>query len=276
MKSFVASSLLTALGLVTAGAQSHSMVTNVLLNDQEAVALPIGLHRVTTVTFPRPIQAIDGAGMTLDGRTPGVFQLAYEPTNAFFALQALVPGASGNLNVRLAQRTYVLLLSESKTPMLAVNFRSASPGLNGTTGTDAPFLSPTQLLGLLDKARNYAALKQHHPETVTDVSTAAPGSISDFDAFTITLEEVYRFDESDALVFRVTLASKIQREVRYRPGSWAVRVGDRLYPQALADATGVIPPTGTVTAWFVVQGRPDGRRNGLSPQNRFTVLINPL
>ena len=248
-------------------------ITNLWLNDQVVMEIPIGLQRVTTVNFPRPIQSIDGAGLTTDGRVPGQFQLAQSSRS--IALRALASGARGNLNVRLDDRTYVFLLTESRQPMLAVNFLAA-PAMANVSGPAAPAAAPEQLVGLLDRARHFQTLRQHHPSLVSDVTLAQPRSVTDYSTFSVRLDEVFRFERADALVFHVTLRSKTGHEVRYGAGSWAVRVGDRLYSQALADASGVIPAAGEETAWFIIQGSPDGHRNLLSPRNPFIILVNPL
>ena len=277
MKLFLVNLLLSTFTL--AAAESPA-ITNLWLNDQAVIEIPVGLQRVTTVNFPAPIQAVDAAGLTADGRTPGVFQIAQPPAGSSLAFRALVPGASANVNVRLDQRTYVLLLRETNSPVLAVNFRALpSPGLSiarSFSADAAPVLTPSQLVGLLDKARAYDLLKQHHPQVVSDVTVVRSRSTNDYQHFNVVLEEVFRFDASDALVFRVTLRSKVQQAVRYRAGSWAVRLGDRLYPQSLADADGIIPARGAATAWFVIQGSPDGQRNQLSPRNPFIILVNSL
>lgn len=272
-------SLSASLTWVAFAAAQANAITNLWLDDRMVVEIPLGLQRVTTVSCSQPIESIDAAGITTDGRIPGLFQLAHAPGHSSFALRALEPGATANMNIRLGGRTYVLILKESKNPILAVNFQSPvaarSPG-SPSVGDVAPVLSTSQLLGLLDKARGYVELKKHHPQVVADVTVSRPRTTNDYAAFRVVVEEVFRFDDSDALVFRVSLSSKIQREVRYRPGSWAVRVGERLYSQALADSNGVIPAVGQATAWFVIQGGPDGERNGLSPRNTFIVLVNPL
>ncbi len=267
--------LFTSLALAAA---EPPAITNLWLNDQTVAEIPVGLQRVTTVSFPGPIQALDAAGLTTDGRVPGLFQLAHQPGSSSFALRALATGASANLNVRLDQRLYVLLVSENRHPVLAVNFLAptATSGSAAGAGAAAPTLTTSQLLGLLDKARAYEVLKQHHPRVVADVSVARPRSTNDYPACLVVLHEVFRFDDADALVFHVTLRNKTAQEVRYRPGSWAVRVGDRLYSQALADGDGIIPARGEAVAWFVIQGSPDGQRNQLSPRNPFIVLVNPL
>ena len=269
------------LALPLAAADSM-LITNLWLNDQVVVEMPVGMHRVTTVSFPEPIQSIDGAGLTTDGRTPGLFQVAQSGGNSSLAFRALAGGASANFNVRLDDRTYAFLLTESKSPVLAVNFLGTTTGRRSAVGvttvgrTEPSGYSPSQLVGLLDRARNYHTLRQHHPALVRDVTTAQPRSVTDYPLFTVRLEEVIRFDQAEALAFRVTLTSKTGGEVRYRAGSWAVRVGDGLYPQAVAEASGVIAGKGHSTAWFLIQGTPDGQRNLLSPRNAFIVLVNPL
>ncbi len=270
MKALLVSCLFT----VSLAAAEPFAVTNLWLNDQVVVEIPIGMHRVTTLNFARPIQGLDGAGLTTDGR--GEFQLAHSGASSSLALRALSSGATGNLNVRIDDKTYVFVLAESRTPMLAVNFLAASAILPTSGLIPTHLLAPEQLLGLLDRARNYHVLRQHHPTLVSDVSLAQPRSVMDFATFTIRLEEVLRFDKADALAFSVTLQSKTGQEVRYHAGSWAVRVGDRVYPQALADSSGVIPAQGQATVWFLVQGSPNGQRNLLSPRNPFLILVNPL
>lgn len=247
------------------------VITNLWLDDQVAVEIPVGLHRVTTLNFPHPLQGLDAAGIGADARSQ--FQLAHSGSSV--AVRALGAGASGNLNVRLKDQTYVLLLNESRNPVLAVNFLAASSAPAASVQTASP-VSPRQLLGLLDRARHYDRLRRHHPSLVSDVTRAQPRSIMDYPTFSIRLDQVFRFDRADALVFEVSLQGKTGREVRYHAGSWSVRVGDHAYPQALADAAGVIPAEGAVSARFVIQGSPDGGRNLLSPRNAFLVLVNPL
>lgn len=248
------------------------LVTNLTLEAERVLEVPVAIENVTTISFPATIQAIDAAGISSDGRSPGLFQLAYMPLNSFFSVRALLPGAIANVNVRSGQKTYVIVLKESKDPILAVNLSQRLPITS--TSAAAPALSATQLLGLLDRARNYPALKQHHPQLVTEVTVARPKSLTDYPAFVVRLEEVFRFSEADALVFHLTLISKSSTEVRYRPGSWAVRIGDHVFPQAIADETGVLAAQKEETVWFVIQGTPDGQRSHLSIHNDFTFLVN--
>ena len=77
-----------------------SAIQQVWLDDRVAVLVPVATNRVTTISFPSAITAIDGAGITVDGKTPGLFQLAHTKGSAFLSVRALFPKASANLNIR--------------------------------------------------------------------------------------------------------------------------------------------------------------------------------
>src|ERR1700676_4666877 len=93
-------------------------IQRVLLDDHTLVSAPVGTNRVTTISFPGPIEAIDGAGFTVDGKTPGQFQLAHVKGSAFLSVRALLPKSSANLNIRWNEHTYVFELVESNAPVL--------------------------------------------------------------------------------------------------------------------------------------------------------------
>ena len=84
---------------------------------------------------------------------------------------------------------------------------------------------------------------------------------------------MFRFNSEDTLVFHVTLKNKSDREIRYLPESFAVRVGNRLYYQSISDAPGVLPAEAASMVYFAVTGTPDGGRNELSLKNDFEVLV---
>jgi hypothetical protein len=100
--------------------------------------------------------------------------------------------------------------------------------------------------------------------------------VTDFNDYEIRIEEVFRFNVDDTLVFHVTLKNKSDREISYLPESFCVRVGNRLYYQSISDAPGVLPPCAASTVYFAITGTPDGGRNELSLKNDFTVLVTRL
>ena len=114
--SFTISVLTAAVALADSPA-----IQKVLLDDRTAVSVPVATNRVTTISFPGAITAIDGAGITVDGQTPGLFQLAHTRGSAFLSVRALFPKASANLNIRWNDHTYVFELTESDQPVLSLN-----------------------------------------------------------------------------------------------------------------------------------------------------------
>ena len=109
--------------LMTAHA-ADSRVQDFTLDDHTVYTVPVSEARVTTISFPSPIAAIDGALITSDGKTPGAFQIAHTKGTAYLSLRALAKDATTNLNVRWNNRTYAFELHESAAPWYSVVLRS--------------------------------------------------------------------------------------------------------------------------------------------------------
>ena len=215
--------------------------------------------------------------MTTDGKTAGLFQLAHKPGSYFFSVRSLVTGATTNVNVRWNNKTYVLELQDSTTPQLSVIFKY--PVETGKSTVAKRLVTPGSLVGLLDKAKAYPVLKASHPEAVEQVDYVTYGEkprVMDYNDFEVRLEEVFRFDPQDTLVFRVVLRNKTGKEIRYQPQGFSLRVGERLYSQSISDASGVMPPKSDAPAYFAITGTPTGGRNDVSTKNEFTVLVSTL
>jgi hypothetical protein len=276
MKSIAKLLLLGAVFAALAARADSPAIQRILLDDHTVVSVPVALNRVTTINFPGPIEAIDGAGFTVDGKTPGLFQLAHAKGSAFFSVRALTPKAAANLNVRWQEHTYVFELAESAAPVLSLNLESPT---SPTEVGRAPEVSPLRLLALLDKAKAFPLLKTQQPESVADVGfTTYDGKplVSDFNDYEIQIEQAFRFNAEDTLVFRVGITNKSDTPLIYSPDSFALRAGNRLYPQSISDANGTVPTHEQRTAFFAVTGTPDGGRNDLSLKNQFTVLVQRL
>jgi hypothetical protein len=269
-------SLLLLLAPLSLVAAPREAIESVRLDERVVYVVPVATNRVTTISFPGPIAAIDAAGITTDPRVPGQFQLAHTKGSSFFSVRATAPKASGNLNVRWNKNTYVFQLDESPQPVLSL-ILEAKP--SGAGVKPAPFVSPTRLLALLDKAKAFPLLKQQHPEAVANVdfiSFDKRPAVTDFNDYEIRIEEAFRFNPEDTLVFHLVLKNKTETAIHYRPDSFSLRVGDRVYPQSISDSAGLIPPKAEVAASFAVTGTPDGGRNELSLKNEFTVLIERI
>lgn len=247
------------------------------LDERSVSAVPVAFSRVTTVSFPGPISAIDAALVTTDGKTAGLFQLFHKPGSYFFSVRSLVKGATTNVNVRWNNKTYVLELQDSTTPLLSLVFKY--PTAADKSALARRSVTPGVLLGMLDKAKAYPVLKASHPEAVEQVDYVNYGEkppVMDYNSFEIRLEEVIRFDPQDTLVFRVVLRNKTDKEIIYKPQGFSLRVGERVYFQSISDASGVMPPKSDAPAYFAVTGTPTGGRNDVSTKNDFTVLLTTL
>lgn len=272
-------SIVSLLSLIATVAVAGSpAVQRAWLDDRTVVAVPVATNRVTTLSFPGPIAAIDGAGFTVDGKTPGQFQLAHTKGATFLSVRALAAKASANLNVRWNDRTYVFELSESNVPVLSLNLDSPPTPDSYGVGS-APEVSPLKLLALLDKAKAFPLLKMQQPQSVADVAfTTYDGKplVSDCNDYEIQIEQTFRFNAEDTLVFRVGITNKADAPLIYQPDSFAIRAGNRFYHQSISDAGGTVPPQGRSIVYFAITGTPDGGRNNLSLKNPFTVLVTRL
>jgi hypothetical protein len=272
MKSFIN---IFALVLCLTPAFAQKEIQQYPLDDRRVYPITVSRDRVTTISFPGPISAIDAANVTVDGRTPALFQIAHNKGSYFFSVRALDTNAISNVNVRWNNKTYALELREGKEPLYSVIFDY--PNDRGVRPAPAA-VTPERLLALLDKAKAFPLLKQFHPEAVEDVTFVnyATHPPMDYQTYAIRIEEVFRFNPEDTLVFRVTLTNTTAQILRYRPDGFSLRVGERVYPQSISDAAGIIPPKGTASAYFAVTGTPDGGRNDISPKNDFTALLDAI
>ena len=269
--------LSSILAATAALAEPSDSIQRLTLDDRVVVTVPVTTNRVTTISFPGPIAAIDAVGITTDPKFAGQFQLAHTKGSSFLSVRAVSRKVATNLNVRWNKRTYVFELVESDTPVLALNLeeRVASQ----TVQAPLPVVSPARLLALLDRAKSFPLLKQQHPESVAQVEVKTFGDkpqITDFTDYEIRIAEIFRFNPEDTLVFHVTLRNKTDKEICYKPGTFAVRVGHRIYYQSLSDAGGVLPPNAESTIYFAITGTPEGGRNELSLKNEFSVLVTRL
>lgn len=275
MKSFANIFILVLCWTETALAGTQ-VIEQFLLDQQRVYPIAVARDRVTTISFPGPISAIDAANVTVDGRTPGLFQIAHANGSYFLSVRALVTNAVTDVNVRWNNQTYVLELRESDKPCYSVNFESPGDQPINQPLTAAA-VSADHLLALLDTAKAFPLLKQFRPEAVAGVehvNYASNPQIMDYKNYAVQIDEVFRFNPEDTLIFRLTLNNETAQSLEYEPDGFALRVGDRVYPESFSDASGSIPPGGTSQAYFEVTGTPDGGRNDISLKNDFIVLLD--
>ena len=114
MKSSISILLLSA---AVALAESPETIQRVPLDERVVVTVPVATNRVTTISFPGPIAAIDAVGVTADGKTPGQFQLAHTKGSTFLSVRALA---------RKAATAFEPVLSSSFATMALPNLFSAA------------------------------------------------------------------------------------------------------------------------------------------------------
>ena len=248
-------------------------IQRLVLDSNRVTRVFVGEDRLTTLRFPSPVASLESARVVTEAHPEALFQVFFQPGEAFFSVRALATKASTTLNVVWRHQTYVFELIESPLPWLSVVLETPRPV--ASLSRRAP-LAPSQLLGRLDTAKAYALLRQQHPSAVAGIEVVRPNTTRDYGDYTIRTEEVFRFDADDVLVFRIVLRNTTSNPIHFVPASLMVRVGTRLYPQSITDAAGVLPSQTDVPVYFAVAGAADGSRTDLSPKNDFFILLNRL
>jgi hypothetical protein len=249
-------------------------IQNFILDEQTVYVIPVAINRVTTISFPDAITAMDAAQASIDPQKPAPFLIAHARGSSYFSVRAEARKAVTNINIRWNNKTYVLELVESDEPLLSVTFEPA-PDTSGSRQS-AP-VTPSRLLALLDEAKAYPLLKTYHAEVVAQVeyrNYEREPRIVDCTNYAVRLKEAFRFDSEDTLIFRVGVTNKTDRELIYAPNGFFLRVGERTYPQSISDASGIVPPHAEAPAYFAVTGTPNGGRNDISIKNDFFVILN--
>jgi len=257
--------------LLVSSAFAASAVKQFPLDERVVYEIPISQNAPTTLMFPSSLTAIEGAHVSADPSTPAPVLLAYTPGRTFFSVRALEPGARAAVNVVWKNKTYVFRFTMGTEPYGSVTLYEDE--LAGRSLQLQRRVTPEVLLGLLDRAKNYALVSQQYPEATQQIERVTPGNVSLYRDYRVTVEEVFRFDPEDTLVFRVRFENSGDSEIIYQPQRLAVRVGTNVYYAAIADASGIVPPKATTVGYFAITGTPRGGRANLSVKNHFSVIV---
>lgn len=247
-------------------------IQDFVLDDHTVYSVPVSGNRVTTISFPSSISAIDAALVSTDTKTAGLFQIAHTQGTSYLSARALTKGATTNLNIRWNGRTYVLELKESSEPWLSVIFQ---PREERKDKESRP-LTPAQLLGLLDKAKAFPLLKAYHADALTGVDYrdgAKEPSVTDCGDYEVRVQEAFRFDRADTLVFRLTLQNKTGRAIAFAPERMQLKVGMLTLFPSVVQLAGSVPANGVSEGYVAFTGTPDGERNDFSLKNDFTFVL---
>ena len=245
-----------------------------ILDEQTVYVIPVAVDRVTTISFPGAISAMDAAQASADPQKLAPFLISHTHGSSYFSVRAEMRKALTNINVRCNNKSFVLELMETNDPLLSVTFVPAPDTFSPAYSEP---VTPSHLLALLDEAKAYPLLKAYHADVVAQVAYRnyeKEPRIVDCTNYAVTINEAFRFDSDDTLVFRVGVTNKTDRELIYAPNGFFLRVGERTYPQSISDASGIVPPHAECPAYFAVTGTPNGGRNDISIKNDFYVLLN--
>ena len=81
--------VLTSVALISvsfANDEASEEIQKHLLDSDKVHSIPVSKERITTISFPEPIDAIDGAFMSTQADQPGLFQLAHTKGSSFFSI----------------------------------------------------------------------------------------------------------------------------------------------------------------------------------------------
>jgi len=253
--------------LLIAGVEA-SQIRAYPLDERSVYSIRLAKGAPTTCVFPGPIKALVGANVsTKADDAPGIL-MSHEPGTEYFSLRALKDGANGALNVIHRGRVYALVFVTAESADQAVVFLN-EPLAGGAQEPPAP----DALRALLERAKQLDRLQSLYPEMTAQIDRAQPGNVTHYRAFTATVEEIVRFNVEDVVVIRVRLENTLDVPVPYDPQALAVRVGHEVYPAALAEATGAIPPKSAAWMHLVISGRLGRGRVNLSVRETFNVIV---
>lgn len=253
--------------LLIAGVEASQLRTYPL-DERSVYTIRLAQGEPTTCVFPGPLKALIGANVsTKADDAPGIL-MSHEAGTEYFSLRALKEGATGALNVVYQGRVYALAFITGESADQAVVFLNEP-----LVGTAREQPTPENLRTLLDRAKQLDRLQNLYPEMTARIDRAQPGNVTHYRAFTATVEEVVRFDAEDVLVLRVRLENTLDVPVPYDPQGLAVRVGHEVYPAALTEASGAIPPKSTTQIHLVISGPPERGRANLSVRETFNVIV---
>lgn len=253
----------------SAGVLHAAVIKSYPLDDRMVYTIGVGGDTPTTCLFPGPLTALEAANLSAKPEDRPPVLLSHQPGTSFFSVRALTAEAKAAANVVYRGHVFVLNFVAVAIPDRSVSFAeeplTAGPGARRTT--------PEILMALMARTKAFPLLQAQHPALAQAIDRAAPGTVSSYRGFSVTVEEVCRFDNEDTLVLRLRFENTTDVPVHYDAGQLAVRTGQTIYPAALTEASGVIPPQASTVAFIAITGTPEGGRSNLSVENLFSILV---
>ncbi len=253
--------------VAAASAAGAAPVQRYPLDARSVYTVRVGTGAPTTVMFPGPVAALDGAGLSAKSEDAPPVLLSHREGETYFSVRALRPDAEAAANVVFRDRVYALVFTAAAEPDRTVTFYEPTGEV-----TKAGRRRPERLLALLDQAKRHAEIAAQYPALAQRIERGEPAAAGGRGPVTAFFEEVLRFADEDALVFRVRVENR-GPAVRFEPAQLGIRIADTVFPAALTDAAGLLPEGRAVRFQVVIVGNPDGSRADLSVRNTFTLAL---
>ena len=226
----------------SAGPIPLGVMRKAILEDAKPYEVAVGAVP-TTVLMPGPIEAFEGNHITTKPDTAANVFLEHQPGTRFFSVKALLPG-DADLNVILGDSVYSFRFYYSENSPTRTLTIAAAKAAGAESPEGAVRITTRRLYDILQDAKTYFAVKEQHPELERTIQVAAPGTVLEYPGYRVVIDQVFRFERDDTLVFRVVFLNDTEAPLYYRPGEIALRVGRNLYWPSFAQVSRVIPPRG--------------------------------
>ncbi|WP_342751163.1 hypothetical protein OH491_28035 (plasmid) [Termitidicoccus mucosus] len=147
---------------------------------------------------------------------------------------------TADLNVIIGERVYSFRFYYSENPTRTL---SISEPKKGSSIAQARRISvtPKRLHDILNDAKTYFVIKKQHPELQRSIEVAAPGKVIEYPGYRVVIDQVFRFDRDDTLVFRAIFINDSDEPLHYKPQEVGLRVGRNIYWPSFAQLPGEIP-----------------------------------
>jgi len=212
-----------------------------ILEDSKPYEVAVGAVP-TTILMPAPIDAFEGNNITTTPDTAAALFLQHEAGTRFFSVKSLLPGTA-DLNVIIGDAAYSFRFYYSDNPTRTLTIEPAKPSLPDLPAHTVR-ITARRLYDILQDAKTYFAIKEQHPEWQRTIEVAAPGKVLEYPGYRLVIDQVFRFDRDDTLVFRAIFINDTDAPLYYKPSEIGLRVGPNIYWPSFAQVPRIIPARG--------------------------------
>src|SRR5580658_8270892 len=196
----------TCILVLWASIASAQIISTKVLTPKTPIRIELNPGMSTTLLFPSQISGTFGLGLVSGQNGMGTIQIEHPESSNILVLHPLTESARVLATVFCASKLYVLDLSVSQTPDVAVTFVNADtdvPRANVVTPEeikqDRIKYNPELLLGLLRRARDNNILQPLYRDAYVGYSKRDAQYTSESDSYRTTVTTIHRFSKEDAI-----------------------------------------------------------------------------